>query len=217
VSLAHLGVLFLDEFPEFRLSALEGLRQPLEDGDVTISRALTSVRFPARIMLVAAMNPCPCGGGPPGSCVCGDAVLHRYARRVSGPLLDRFDLRVNVHRPAVDDLLANEPGEPSSVVAARVEAARDLAWARQGGLNSTLSAPQLEVVARLDQGAQAHLRHEMEHGRLSGRGYHRVRRVARTIADLRGDQSDHVTEDDVALALRFRASLAAALRVGRAA
>ena len=138
-------------------------------------------------------------------------------RRVSGPLLDRFDLRVNVHRPAVDDLLANEPGEPSSVVAERVEAARDLAWARQGVLNSALSAPTLEVVARLDQGAQVHLRHEMEHGKLSGRGYHRVRRVARTIADLRGDQSDHVTEDDVALALRFRASLAAALRVGRAA
>jgi magnesium chelatase family protein len=132
-------------------------------------------------------------------------------------LLDRFDLRVNVHRPAVDDLLANEPGEPSSAVAERVEAARDLAWARQGVLNSALSAPQLEVVARLDQGAQVHLRHEMEAGKLSGRGYHRVRRVARTIADLRGDQTDQVTEDDVALALRFRASLAAALRVGRAA
>jgi magnesium chelatase family protein len=217
ISMSHCGVLFLDELAEFSPSVLDGLRQPLEQRIVTVDRAHLHAVLPADFLLVAAMNPCPCGGGPPGSCVCGDAVLHRYARRVSGPLLDRFDLRVNVHRPAVDDLLANEPGEPSSVVAERVEAARDLAWARQGVLNSALAAPQLEVVARLDHGAQVHLRHEMEHGRLSGRGYHRVRRVARTIADLRGDQSDQVTEDDVALALRFRASLAAALRVGRAA
>ena len=217
ISMSHCGVLFLDELAEFSPSVLDGLRQPLEQRIVTVDRAHLHAVLPADFLLVAAMNPCPCGGGPPGSCVCGDAVLHRYARRVSGPLLDRFDLRVNVHRPAVDDLLANEPGEPSSVVAQRVEAARDLAWTRQGVLNSALAAPQLEVVARLDQGAQVHLRHEMEHGRLSGRGYHRVRRVARTIADLRGDQSDQVTEDDVALALRFRASLAAALRVGRAA
>jgi magnesium chelatase family protein len=102
-------------------------------------------------------------------------------------------------------------------VARRVEAARDLAWRRQGGLNSSLSAPQLETVARLDAAAQAHLRNEMEHGRLSGRGYHRVRRVARTIADLRGDETESVGEADIVLALRFRATLAAALRTGRAA
>jgi magnesium chelatase family protein len=217
ISMAHCGVLFLDELAEFSPSVLDGLRQPLEQRVVTVDRAHLHVVLPADFLLVAAMNPCPCGGGPPGSCVCGDAVLHRYARRVSGPLLDRFDLRVNVHRPAVDDLLANEPGESSIVVAARVEAARDLAWQRQGLLNSSLPAPRLEQVARLTPGAQLQLRHEMENGRLSGRGYHRVRRVARTLADLRGDEGEVVSEDDVALALRFRASLAAALRTGRAA
>jgi magnesium chelatase family protein len=149
--------------------------------------------------------------------VCGDAVLHRYARRVSGPLLDRFDLRVNVRRPAIDDLLANEPGEPSCVVARRVAAARDLAVRRQGVLNSGVPATRLDEVARLDAGARAQLRSEMEQGRLSGRGYHRVRRVARTVADLRGEAGDTVAEDDVVLALRFRATLAAALRAGRVA
>jgi len=217
ISMAHCGVLFLDELAEFAPSVLDGLRQPLEQRIVTVDRAQLHAVLPADFLLVAAMNPCPCGGGPPGNCVCGDAVLHRYARRVSGPLLDRFDLRVNVHRPAVDDLLANEPGEPSAVVAERVEAARDLAWQRQGGLNSSLSAPQLETVARLDPAAQTQLRNEMEQGRLSGRGYHRVRRVARTIADLRGDETDSVGEADIVLALRFRATLAAALRTGRAA
>lgn len=217
ISMAHCGVLFLDELAEFAPSVLDGLRQPLEQRVVTVDRVNLHAVLPADFLLVAAMNPCPCGGGPPGHCVCGDAVLHRYARRVSGPLLDRFDLRVNVHRPAVDDLLANEPGESSSVVAARVETARDLAWSRQGALNSSLSAQQLEAFARLDGGAQRHLRDEMERGRLSGRGYHRVRRVSRTIADLRGDETEQVTEDDVALALRFRATLTAALRSGRAA
>ena len=217
ISMAHCGVLFLDELAEFAPSVLDGLRQPLEQRVITVDRAQLHAVLPADFLLVAAMNPCPCGGGPPGSCVCGDAVLHRYARRVSGPLLDRFDLRVNVHRPAVDDLLASEPGEATAVVAGRVDAARRLARTRQGDLNSSLSAGQLEAVARLDAGAQVHLRNEMEQGRLSGRGYHRVRRVARTIADLRGDESDTVAEDDVVLALRFRAALAAALRAGRAA
>ena len=207
----------MDELAEFSPSVLDGLRQPLEQRIVTVDRAHLHVVLPADFLLVAAMNPCPCGGGPPGSCVCGDAVLHRYARRVSGPLLDRFDLRVNVHRPAVDDLIANEPSEPSSLVAARVAEARDLALLRQGMLNSRLPASQLDRVARLDTEAQQRLREEMEHGRLSGRGYHRVRRVARTVADLRGDQTESVCEHDVVLALRFRADLASALRVGRAA
>ena len=215
--MAHCGVLFLDELAEFAPSVLDGLRQPLEQRIVTVDRAQLHAVLPADFILVAAMNPCPCGGGPPGNCVCGDAVLHRYARRVSGPLLDRFDLRVNVHRPAVDDLLANVPGESSATVAHRVEAARDLAGQRPGALTSSLSAPQLETVARLDPAAQTHLRTEMEQGRLSGRGYHRVRRVARSIADLRGDETDSVGEADIVLALRFRATLAAALRTGRAA
>jgi magnesium chelatase family protein len=217
ISMAHCGVLFMDELAEFSPSALDGLRQPLEQRIVTVDRAHLHVVLPADVLLVAAMNPCPCGGGPPGTCVCGDAVLHRYARRVSGPLLDRFDLRVNVHRPAVDDLLANEPGESSCAVARRVAAARDLAVQRQGTLNSALPASRLDAVARLEPAAQVQLRVEIEQGRLSGRGYHRIRRVARTVADLRGHAAETVSEDDVVLALRFRAGLAAALRTGRVA
>lgn len=217
ISMAHCGVLFMDELAEFPPSVLDGLRQPLEQRVVTVDRSQLHLVIPADFLLVAAMNPCPCGGGAPGACVCGDAVLHRYARRVSGPLLDRFDLRVNVHRPGVDDLLANEPGEPTSIVAERVDVARALAKARQGCLNSGLAASHLDEHARLDHEAQRHLRHEMENGRLTGRGYHRVRRVARTIADLRGECGDTVSDGDVTMALRFRATLAAALRAGRAA
>jgi magnesium chelatase family protein len=214
-SIAHGGVLFLDELAEFAPSVLDGLRQPLESKVIHVFRTEIRASLPADFLLVAAMNPCPCGGGAPGTCVCGDAVLHRYARRVSGPLLDRFDLRVPVHRPAVDDLLVNEPGESSALVAARVASARRLAIERQGCPNGALPASRLDEVARVDASALALLRHELEHDRLSGRGYHRIRRVARTIADLRAsadgrvdDHRDHeVDERDVTLALRFRASL----------
>ncbi len=217
VSIAHGGVLFMDELAEFAPSVLDGLRQPLESRMVQVNRAGIRALLPADFLLVAAMNPCPCGGGAPGACVCGDAILHRYARRVSGPLLDRFDLRVPVHRPAVDDLLTNEPGESSMVVAARVLAARQLAVERQGVLNSALAVARLDDVARLDLGSTALLRHELEHDRLSGRGYHRIRRVARTIADLRGHLESGVDERDVALALRFRATFARSMPTGRAA
>ena len=217
VSIAHGGILFMDELAEFAPSVLDGLRQPLESHVVNVSRAEIRAVLPADFLLVAAMNPCPCGGGAPGACVCGDAVLHRYARRVSGPLLDRFDLRVPVHRPAVDDLLVNEPGECTAVVAERVLAARAVAASRQGGLNSALAIDQLDAVARLDAGSTALLRHELEHDRLSGRGYHRIRRVARTIADLRGHLEPTVDEQDVAMALRFRATFARSLPNGRAA
>ncbi len=216
-SIAHGGVLFLDELAEFAPSVLDSLRQPLESRAIEVSRTQIHTLLPAAFLLVAAMNPCPCGGGAPGACVCGDAVLHRYARRVSGPLLDRFDLRVPVHRPAVDDLLANEPGESSAVVAARVRAARRLATERQGCLNGALPVGRLDEVGALEPAAMALLRHELEHDRLSGRGYHRVRRVARTIADLRGWVGAQVDERDVVLALRFRATFARSLPTGRAA
>jgi magnesium chelatase family protein len=194
VSLAHCGVLFLDEIAEFPASVLDSLRQPLEEGVVRIARAAMHAVMPAEFLLVAAMNPCPCGGGgSPGDCVCIDGALHRYARRLSGPLIDRFDLRVNVHRPGIDELIANEPGEASSVVAGRVAA------------------------APLDAGARRVLRTEMERQRLSGRGYHRVRRVARTIADLRGEAHGFVSEPDVVLALELRSGLRRTLNVGRAA
>ena len=207
----------MEELAEFAPSVLDGLRQPLESRSVQVIRTGIRAELPADFLLVAAMNPCPCGGGAPGSCLCGDAVLHRYARRVSGPLLDRFDLRVPVHRPAVDQLLANEPGENSATVAARVLAARHLAEARQGCLNSALPADRLDDVARLDAAGMALLRHELEHERLSGRGYHRIRRVARTIADLRGHSPPTVAERDVAIALRFRATIARSQTTGRVA
>jgi len=217
VSIAHGGVLFMDELAEFAPSVLDGLRQPLESRVANVGRTEIRALLPADFLLVAAMNPCPCGGGGPGACVCGDAVLHRYARRVSGPLLDRFDLRVPVHRPAIEDLLCNEPGESSMVVAARVLSARELAVTRQGVLNSSLAVDRLDDIARLDVGSAALLRHELEHDRLSGRGYHRIRRVARTIADLRGHLELAVEEQDVALALRFRATFARTMPTGRAA
>jgi magnesium chelatase family protein len=207
VSLAHRGVLFLDELAEFPRSVLDTLRQPLEDGVVRVARAAMHVTLPAAFLLVAAMNPCPCGGGAPGECECVDGVRQRYLARLSGPLLDRFDLRVNVHRPAIDELMANVPSEPSVVVAARVLGARQVALARQGVLNQSIRGDDLDVVAALDADARAYLRVEMESGRLSGRGYHRVRRVARTIADLRDPHSALLSEADVRLAIDLRSGL----------
>jgi len=217
VSLAHCGILFLDEIAEFGPKVLNGLREPLEEGVIQVNRSGMHAVLPAEFLLVAAMNPCPCGGGAPGVCQCGDAALNRYVQRLSGPLIDRFDLRVNVHRPDVDDLLDNAPGESTAVVAERVVAARDLAWIRQGGVNSALVPNVLDQFAPLEPSARLLLRHEMEHDRLSGRGYHRIRRVARTIADLRPVPSEQVSEQDVALALRLRASIDRALQIGRAA
>ncbi len=207
----------MDELAEFAPSVLDGLRQPLESRVAHVDRSEVNAILPADFLLVAAMNPCPCGGGAPGACVCGDAVLHRYARRVSGPLLDRFDLRVPVHRPAIDDLLVNEPGESSAHVAARVACARQLAVDRQGCLNGALSVSRLDEFAALDAAGRVLLRNELEHDRLSGRGYHRVRRVARTIADLRGHLDPCVADVDVAMALRFRATFARSSHSGRAA
>jgi magnesium chelatase family protein len=218
VSLAHCGVLFLDEIAEFPASVLDALRQPLEEGVVRIARAAMHAVMPADFLLIAAMNPCPCGGGgSPGDCVCVDGALHRYARRLSGPLIDRFDLRVNVHRPAIDDLIANEPGEASHTVAARVAVARTVAYRRQGALNCSIRGSEVDIIAPLEPAARVLVRTEMEQQRLSGRGYHRVRRVARTIADLRGDQTGLVSEADVALALELRSGLRRTSHAGRAA
>jgi magnesium chelatase family protein len=204
--------LFLDELGEFTPAALDGLREPLEEGVIRISRAHARAVLPARFQLVAATNPCPCGGGPPGACECDDVARLRYIRRLSGPLLDRFDLRVAVQRPSVDELLDTAGGEPSAVVASRVAAARDLARARAGRLNAELHGELLDLHGRLSPAALAVLRAEMERGRLTGRGYHRVRRVARTIADLRqvrsggpADTTDiEVADVEVALSLRTR-------------
>jgi magnesium chelatase family protein len=219
VTLAHCGVLFLDEIAEFPANVLDSLRQPLEEGVVRVGRAKVHVELPADFLLVAAMNPCPCGGGGggPGDCVCADAALQRYARRLSGPIVDRFDLRVPVTRPAIDELLATEPNEATVVVAARVAAARRAAELRQGGLNRSIRVSDLDEFAPVDSDARSVLRCELESDRLSGRGYHRVRRVARTIADLREAGTEIVTERDVALALEMRTGLRRSFRIGRAA
>ena len=187
ISAACNGVLFLDELPEFAAHVLDALRQPLEEGVVRVARAAATVAFPARFLLVAAMNPCPCGlGGRPGACSCSEATRARYQRRLSGPLLDRFDLRVEVTRPSVIELMGHERGEPSDAVRARVAAARALAASRGIVPNADLPVDQLDLLAPLDDEAAGVLVQALQSGRLSARGLHRVRRVARTVADLHG-------------------------------
>lgn len=214
ISLASEGVLFLDELGEFAPSVLDALRQPLEEGVVHVSRARTTLTFPARFLLVAAANPCPCGSGAPGVCVCDDAARAKYLRRFSGPLLDRFDLRVNVGLPQVDDLVGDTKGESSAEVARRVLAARRVAIARNGAVNARIVVDDLDRVAPLTPPARAMVRRELELGRLSGRGLHRVRRVARTIADLDGAPAS-VGEAHVATALQLRSGLATLTGAGR--
>ena len=204
ISLAHGGVLFLDEFGEFPLAVLDALRQPLEDGVVRIARADHRVSVPARFLLVAAMNPCPCGEGmSPGGCRCGDRALERYRRRVSGPLLDRFDLRVDILRPDPAQLLRGGPGDATAVVAARVARARERARARGVTTNAELSGKELDEVAPLGARASAVLEHSLASGRLSARGLRRVWRVALTIADL-AEADGPLSAEHVAAALHLR-------------
>jgi magnesium chelatase family protein len=207
VSLAHGGVLFLDELALFGPAVLNHLREPLETREVHLDRAQVHTVIPADTLLVAAMNPCPCGGGAPGRCHCVDSAVQRYQQRVSGPLLDRFDLRVLVDRPRVDDLLSGEPGESTVIVRARVAAARALAVSRQGVPNAKLRPSELDAAAPLDPAAKAILRREVELDRLSARGYDRIRRVARTLVDLRDPGRDLIGEHDVAAALALRTGL----------
>lgn len=197
-TLAHRGVLFLDELSEFSRPALEALRQPLEDGHVTIVRGQTAARFPTRVMLAAATNPCPCGEGG-AACRCTAADLTRHQRRLSGPLLDRLDLLVAVHRPSAAELAA--PGvTDSATVRARVDAARTRQRERRGTLNA--GAASSELARLLRPGATALLREVYERGRLSARGHARALRVACTIADL--EQADRITIDHVLEALGLR-------------
>ena len=204
LSLAHHGVLFLDELGEFGSGALDGLRQPLEEGEVRVSRLQGGARYPAEVLLVAAMNPCPCGeSGAPGACRCSDATRSRYHRRVSGPLLDRFDLRIGVQRPRASELFGDPRGETSTVVAARVQQARAKAISRSGQLNVRLSPDQLEDAAPLSAAAQGILEGAVEQGRLSARGVGRVRSVSLTIADL-NDHDGPITVEQLCLAMSLR-------------
>lgn len=187
VSLAHHGVLFLDELPEFRRPVLEALRQPLEQGFVTITRARGTVRLPARFQLVAAQNPCPCGEAAEQSgCTCTGQQLALYRRRLSGPLLDRIDLRVTAQRLTGAELSQAGPAEASAVVAARVAAARSLMLARQGCSNAQLQGQALTLHARPNARGRRLLAQLADSGKLSARGFDRLLRVARTVADLDG-------------------------------
>lgn len=205
VSLAHHGVLFLDELPEFSRAVLEALRQPLEDGVVTLSRASGTVTLPARIQLVAARNPCPCGrvfDEEGEACLCSPSEVQRYTRRVSGPLLDRIDVRLRLPRLREGELLATTPGEASAVVATRVARARATMLERQGTANATLHGAALQRHAR-PTGRGAELLAELVRRlQLSGRGFDRLLRVARTVADLHGAPT--VDDDHLAEAAAFR-------------
>ncbi len=206
VSKAHHGTLFLDELPEYKRQVLEVLRQPLENGHVCIARAADTLEFPAQFQLVAAMNPCPCGyfGHPTRSCQCSSIQIRRYRARISGPLLDRFDLRVHVPPVEKDELMGMAKGESSNSVAERVSAARQRQYARQGDgvVNARLSPSQLEQFARPDDAGARLLDTAMSRLSLSARSYHRILKVARTIADVGGEQ--HVSSNHIAEALQYR-------------
>ncbi len=207
LSLAHHGVLFLDELGEFSPAALDGLRQPLEEGEVRVSRGRGAVRYPADVILVAAMNPCPCGeSGAPGACRCSDAARSRYHRRLSGPFLDRFDLRIGVRRPSAAELFGDAPQQTSAEVTERVLGARQRAQERSGGPNVRIDPAQLDEVAPLDDAARRALERAVEDGRLSARGVGRVRTVALTLADLAGANGP-IGLETVCLALSLRTDL----------
>ncbi|HUQ12006.1 MAG TPA: YifB family Mg chelatase-like AAA ATPase [Steroidobacteraceae bacterium] len=213
VSLAHRGVLFLDELPEFNRTVLESLREPLESGVVAVSRAALQVEYPARFQLVAAMNPCPCGylGEPTGNCRCAPPEIARYRARISGPLLDRIDLRVTVPAVPSEELLDEDPaGAPrltTDAAAAQVRAAREIQLRRAGKLNAELAGADLRRCCRLSREARlllAQLRAKFE---LSARGVHRVLRVARTIADLHPDAPATLAPGHIAEALQLRRAI----------
>jgi len=207
ISLAHGGVLFLDELPEFARTALEALREPLESGRITISRATRQAVFPARSQLVAAMNPCPCGwlGAPAGSghrCRCTPDQVARYQGRISGPLLDRIDMQVEVHAAPAQQMLAGGDGEASATVAQRVARARECQLQRQGVVNAELTPPQIDVHCTLDDSTRQFAQRAAAHMGWTGRSLHRVIKLARTIADLDGQPSINGSHLGEAMQLR---------------
>jgi magnesium chelatase family protein len=204
VTLAHAGVLFLDELPEFDRTSLEALRQPLEDGRVAVARVGRSVTFPARFQLVAAMNPCPCGwaGDPAGRCLCASRMQERYRSRISGPLRDRIDLWVNVPRLAPGELLGASSPESSATVAARVAGGRRLQLESRGRLNARLSGRSLRAAAALDARSERRAVALAERAGLTARATERLVRVARTIADLA--ESERVLAEHLEEAARYR-------------
>jgi magnesium chelatase family protein len=218
ISLAHRGVLFLDEFPEFGSRVLEVLRQPLEDKQVTISRAQGSLTFPSNFQLIAAMNPCPCGfyGDPTKECTCSNQVITRYQKRISGPMLDRIDIHIEVPRVDYEKLSDDRLGVPSEKIRERVEAARQIQRDRFDA-RATHESPQLVTcnadmrpahirqTCQLDETYNSLMRSAMNQMQLSARAYHRVLKLARTIADLAGDEQ--IGPAHLAEALQYRPKL----------
>ncbi|MBP9727905.1 MAG: YifB family Mg chelatase-like AAA ATPase [Candidatus Moranbacteria bacterium] len=208
ISLAHRGVLFLDEFAEFSRAVLENLRQPLEDGEVTVSRAKGSLSFPARFMLIAAMNPCPCGyaGDPERVCACAPSQASRYRTKISGPIMDRIDLHVDVPRLKIDKLEEGTPGEKSIDIRKRVEEARTRQRERfvkkKFHTNAEMTSQSVKEFCSLDEASKGVLREAVSRLKLSARGYMRVLKVARTIADLEG--AKQIALPHIAEALQYR-------------
>jgi magnesium chelatase family protein len=221
ISLAHRGVLFLDEFPEFGSRVLEVMRQPMEDKHVTISRAQGSLTFPSDFQLIAAMNPCPCGyfGDPVKECTCSNAMVTRYQKRISGPLLDRIDIHIEVPRVEYEKLSDDRLGEPSADVQARVEAARVRQRERFGeqqhlhagkpaegvSNNAGMRPAEVRQYCKLDETGNNLMRTAMRQMQLSARAYHRVLKLARTIADLTGEED--IGPAHLAEALQYRPKL----------
>ena len=209
VSLAHHGVLFLDELPEFRKNVLEVLRQPLEDARVTISRAVGSITYPADIMLVAAMNPCSCGffGDPQHECTCSPQQVQRYRAKISGPLLDRIDIQVEVPAVKYKELSDKATGEDSAAIRARVNQAREIQLQRfqqrRIFCNAQMSSRDIRTYCQLDTAGEKLLENAMQRLGLSARAYTRILKVARTIADLAGEE--HLTSAHIAQAIQYRA------------
>jgi magnesium chelatase family protein len=210
ISLSHRGVLFLDELPEFPAQVLEVLRQPLEDREITISRAQGSVRFPAHFTLVAAMNPCPCGYyNVPDSdkeCTCNLGQVGKYQKRISGPLLDRIDLYVDVSPVKFEKLAGEKTGETSEIIQKRVQFARERQQSRFANdsitTNAEMGVGEIEKHCVIDESAKDLLAHAMKQFQLSGRAFHRILKVARTIADL-GD-AEKMDVPHIAEALQYR-------------
>ena len=212
ISMAHGGVLFLDEFTEFDRRVLESLREPLENGHITVARARRRVNYPARFQLIAAMNPCPCGYHGQARCRCTPDQIKRYLGKLSGPLLDRIDLTIEVPAIAPAELQAAPPGEASSVVQARVIQARKVQQSRQGSPNSALSENKIDQYCCATPSALDFLRKASERLMLSARAYHRVLKVARTIADLSG--STLIEVPHIAEAIQYRRGAETLMQAG---